>query len=332
MKKNLKVILPLFVLTIVSIGIGAWLILNNPFQGNIAQYSPTPIASASSPSPSPTLENPYTNWNPPSDWQTYRNENLGWTLRYPPTWEILTNFENTHFSYSFRDKQWEGSMEWPGLVISTIDAAKEFRDMPFLSYFLSSSQSGISRIIVTLVNTQLFTSCAFYSDSSVVDTCNKIISTLRTNWLTYRSNQYGLEINYPKGWLIEENETAIEISNYEDVFSKATDAIYIQLSVPQTHLELQELYTKLEDLQPGKIIVYRSETYTKISNDTLNGIPAIRYAKDYEPKPIGDYIGHTEDILIQHQNAILKISWTGWDQMEKKRKIVNKILSTLQFI
>jgi hypothetical protein len=118
----------------------------------------------------------------PSDWQTYNNDTVGYSLRYPATWEVLRNSiaADTEVDISLRDKKYDGAMEWPGLRIEQRDTPGEFVEADQAKVFdTHGTKVAIARITFAEQGKTLYASCALYDDPYIITTCNQILSTFR---------------------------------------------------------------------------------------------------------------------------------------------------------
>lgn len=117
-----------------------------------------------------------------ANWKTYRNEEYGFEIKYPKGWEVLNN--NPYgkiLDFSFRDKKYDGSFEWPGLRITDKDVAGEFNDIKTPSRFFKKeeAENEVIRIYFDENGRRLYATCALYLEPTIIEICNQILSTFR---------------------------------------------------------------------------------------------------------------------------------------------------------
>lgn len=123
-----------------------------------------------------------------SGWKTYRNEQYGFEVKYPQDWEAFSNTLPGNYGYidfSFRNKMYNGSYEWPGLRIQTIPFEEsEIRGWgvhPAKIFSEETAKNDIVAIYFNLDDQKIYATCALYAhhDLLLVETCNKILSTFK---------------------------------------------------------------------------------------------------------------------------------------------------------
>lgn len=170
------VLVAVLFIVIISAGVG-YLILKRM---SLRTVAPTPNSTnvpAVSASPTPT--SPET-----ADWKIYRNEEYGFEIKYPNGWEFLVDDPQGQKYPSFRDKKYDGSFEWPGLIIdwppiydleipateSNIFKLEDAEDEIIIISFTNSFTKEPKKIVAT---------CKLYVDSNVINICNQMLSTFR---------------------------------------------------------------------------------------------------------------------------------------------------------
>lgn len=114
-----------------------------------------------------------------SDWKTYRNEQHGFEVRYPDSYEVLLNHPTAATTISFRDKKYDGSFEWPGLSFYFGQVAeREFTEAGLFG--IQNEKNEVIRIKFTRGSGQgVYASCTLYLDRSTINICNQILSTFK---------------------------------------------------------------------------------------------------------------------------------------------------------
>ncbi|MCX6759429.1 MAG: hypothetical protein NT012_02605 [Candidatus Nealsonbacteria bacterium] len=163
-----------------------------------------------------------------ANWKTYRNEEYGFEIKYPESWEVLNNNPYGEIlDFSFRDKKYEGSFEWPGLRITDKDLVGEFSDtkIPLRVFKKEETENEVIKIYFDERERRLYATCALYLEPAIIETCNQMLSTFRfleedtedetADWKTYRNEEYGFEVRYPIDWEMQERGDGV---NYAELF------------------------------------------------------------------------------------------------------------------
>lgn len=184
---------------------------------------------------------PNTSLEGETGWSTYKNEELGFTFKYPSSYElevegalsadgVISKSPNTVTVISNTDPNFAVSIEYKnaGGMSLINDAAKSYDScsldgLQSDSYYLDgrygliyvNTSCGVngSTIIFVLDRDTLYTiniaSHASYSE--IQDEVDKILSTFKfaeteintRNWKTYQNSEYGFEFKYPETWIID---------------------------------------------------------------------------------------------------------------------------------
>ena len=116
-----------------------------------------------------------------ADWRIYSNEKYTFRIKLPPSWEFLDNNPaGDKMDFSFRDKKYNGSYEWPGFRISSTDYVGEFKDAKNRRSFVpSDAENNLIRILFDADGNKLYASCALYLDKNVIEKCNQTLLTFK---------------------------------------------------------------------------------------------------------------------------------------------------------
>jgi len=119
--------------------------------------------------------------DPTAGWKNYSNEKYEFNIKLPPSWEFLDNNPSGNkMDFSFRDKKYNSSYEWPGLRVSSVDYVPEFKNARNAkSFVLPDAENDVIRILFDSDGNKLYASCALYLDKSVIEKCNQILSTFK---------------------------------------------------------------------------------------------------------------------------------------------------------
>ncbi len=128
-------------------------------------------------------------------------------------------------------------------------------------------------------------------------------------WQTYKNEQYGFEVRYPKGWVVAQNNTA---SKDEEVSMLKNDSAALHISISQAKTTLDEWTNGL-----------RTETSLK-ENLIFNGLPAVKMIfNDFPGAP------NTDSYYFIKNNNLYSLSFTVPAVVDVST--ANQILSTFKF-
>jgi len=165
-------------------------------------------------------------------WQTYRNEEFGFEVRYPDIYNIdLSNPDRTRLEYYISKDETETLLEGEVFIEifrsnpeklpayetyinieekiekgSTV-TIRGLRTKPVLSFYPGYDQ-------FTLNNNDLWVIAASHkrNDDSKIEEIKQIMDSFillgsidTSNWQTYRNEGFGFEVRYPEGWSVQGN-------------------------------------------------------------------------------------------------------------------------------
>lgn len=143
------------------------------------------------------------------------------------------------------------------------------------------------------------------------------------DWKTYKNEEYGYEIKYPKDWMLDEGrKEAVTINSPEnEKFHKK--------------IESGEVYGEgyMRDI---KIIYYNSipgDTFDEfVKRELIGSLNPVNFAGQNAYEAIMGHFGAYHSILIEKNNHLYIIQFGNREDKSKLTKTDNQILSTFKFI
>ncbi|MEA2088613.1 MAG: hypothetical protein U9O55_02105 [Patescibacteria group bacterium] len=267
-----------------------------------------------------------------SDWQTYRNEEFGFEMKYPSNYKLgprknLIELEPNDYNQ---------------YCLITIGQRPSFKNVLFTDWHqknmvgnqnLTIMEENKNQIVKTIEvdGIQSFTNYTYFTNEEIVIylSCNKskdnsiynqILSTFKfidqsdtSNWQTYRNEEFGFEIKYPLG--LTEQEI---VSDNNLLYLRETDGesnIFVNISLKKNY-QINRIISQMgaKEIKIGERLGYK---YFYEEGVGCSGVALIQLNQDTLELTY-DFIGYNKNNKISKEDFVEN----NFDQ----------ILSTFKFI
>src|SRR3989344_6470750 len=202
--------------------------------------------------------------------------------------------------------------------------------------FYTAFKSEIKTLGIVLVFTILIIAVGIFTyflsiprvtvnDDTITKPSSQPINT--STWQAYRNAEFGFELKYPGGWINIALTDVVGGNSFE--FANSSQSVVVQVAMEGDF----DLFQTLRDAEPGETIEKNLIYYTKISNESVAGYPAVRYTADYRNIPAG-VLPRGEEVIMNKDGEIF--SFTIWGSppqtVHENQHVFNQILSMFRFV
>jgi hypothetical protein len=156
-----------------------------------------------------------------------------------------------------------------------------------------------------------------------------------SNWKTYRNNEYGYEISYPKDWKLKEENENITMTSPETFkwFEEETARLGREPYAPSNDIIIfyyssveEEYVNKANKLGATTLeeLIEKDNEINEIGKVQISSIDAVEIIRHGESSDYG--------ILIEKSKHLYEIKFVFKGSREKLSEIEKRILSTFKFI
>lgn len=296
-----------------------------------------------------------------SDWQIYRNEELGFEIEYPEEWKVASYEDKVAFITGIAESAEvinfmsnNEKIAFNDLKKQKIEQYKDIMDQPKdivvggeKAFLIPTHEFGIIRIFFIhnnfifeintggrMINSGMLNGFRFVDDKNQSGDIASIMANIKylsngdidkKDWSVYRNEEYGYEIKYPKGVLI-----SFEIVNEMGTVGNPSLRLGGKLFSIGVYPNVEEL--SVREWLDSRYLDYSEGWAGYYQEKNINGVNATVASLDNRKSKIDIYKCLTEWTIFPHKEKIYTVAGEFCDADDDVVKLFREVVYSFRFI